>query len=68
MSTYHFRGLCKEVNGDVALMIHASIGFESQPLRKWGKNGHLTGFESYMVKDTLSGFESQTSDGHLNWV
>lgn len=68
MCTYHFRGICKAVNGDVALMICALIGFESQPWQAWRKGGHLTEFEPHMLKDTLFGFESHTSDGRLNWI
>lgn len=49
-------------------MIHASIGFESQLWRTWGKGGHLSGLESHMVKDTQYGLESHTSDDRLNWV
>lgn len=63
---YYFKGLGKTVIGVVAPIIHASIGSESQPWRTWGKGGHLSGFESHMVKDTLSGFESHMSDGCLN--
>ena len=48
-------------------MIRASIGFEPQPWRTWGKGGHLCGLESHTVKDTLGGLESHTGDGRLNW-
>ena len=48
---------------DVGPMIRASIGFEPQPWRTWGKGGHLSGLESHTVKDTLGGIESHTGDG-----